>query len=216
MRTILAVLLLLGLALPAQACRLALVLAIDISNSVDGREYQIQVDGLADALLDPEVGQGLVRAQAAVTVMLWTGRWRQYVVVPWTRIGDLGDVAALSEEARAIRRIHPQSNTALARAVDEARALFADVPDCRMRTIDVSGDGIDNDGGDVAGQRALAEAERITINGLAIDAEGRDITGYFRDSLITRNGFVMTARRHRDYGETLRRKLQREVSEAMM
>lgn len=201
---------------PAHACRLALVLAVDISNSIEGREYALQVEGIADALVDPEVEAGLIRARAAVTVLFWSGPRSQYVVVPWRRVRSKADVAALSAEARALRRVYPQSTTGLARGVAFARSLFDEVPDCTARTIDVSGDGQDNARGDVAFESAEAEALGITINGLAIEGLDRDITSYYRDRLITRNGFVMTAEDHRSYGDTLKRKMRREVAEAMM
>ena len=205
-----------ALALPAWGCRLALVLAVDISNSVEGKEYALQVEGIAEALADPEVTAGLVRAQAMVTVLFWSGPQSHYVVIPWRAIGTPTDVARLSEEARALRRVYPQSTTGLASGVAFARGLFDDVPQCRARTIDVSGDGPDNTRGDVEFERAEAESLGITINGLAVEGLDRDVTGYFRDTLITRNGFVMTAKDHRTYGETLKRKMRREVAEAMM
>ena len=82
---------------PGRACDLALVLAVDISGSVDEREYEIQMRGLAEGLSDPEVAEALVRNRAALTLVQWTGSTRQAVSVPWTRIASPGDVAALAE-----------------------------------------------------------------------------------------------------------------------
>ncbi len=206
----------LGLApAPAAACSLALVLAIDISNSVDGAEYRLQTEGLADALLDSVVRHELVRGRMAVTVMFWSGPAGQYVVIPWTRIETDDDVVAVSDAARNLRRVYAQSNTALGAAVDYARGLFDEVPDCKRRTIDVSGDGVENAGTNPARARDAAFAERITVNGLAIERDVSPVTRYFRNNVITPNGFVMTSQGHRGYANTLRRKLRREVGEGM-
>ena len=81
--------------------------------------------------------------------------------------------------------------------------------------IDVSGDGTDNAGTDPAAARRAAEARGVQINALAIEGIGISITNFFRRHVITRNGFVMTARGHTTYAETLKRKIRREVSQVM-
>lgn len=203
-------------AAPAAACKLALALAIDISNSVDGDEFRLQTEGLAEALLDPVVRDALATGDTVLTVFLWSGRGAQYVIVPWRRIEGDAMVVAVSEEVRAIRRTYLQSNTALGDAVRFARELFDEVPECPRRTLDVSGDGMDNAGTRPWDQRDLAERASITVNALAIDVIGGIVTDYFRQALITRDGFVMTSRGHEGYAETLKRKLRRELAEAMM
>ena len=200
--------------LSAAACNLALVLAIDISNSVDAAEFRVQTEGVADALLDPVVRESLVAGRMAVTVVFWSGPAGQYVVIPWRRLHNDADVIAMSEEARALRRSYAQSNTAIGAALAFSRRLFDDVPDCLRRTIDLSGDGQENAGTNASNERDLAHRAGITINALAIDKRGQPITRYFRNRIITPNGFVMTSEGHRSYAETLRRKMRREVAEA--
>jgi Ca-activated chloride channel family protein len=82
--------------------------------------------------------------------------------------------------------------------------------------IDVSGDGADNAGTDPRAARRLAERLGVQINGLAIEGMGLAITNFYRAQVITRDGFVMTARGHSTYAETLRRKILREVSRALL
>lgn len=203
-------------AAPAAACRLALVLAIDISNSVDGSEFRLQVDGLAEALLDPVVREDLVRGRSALAVMLWSGPASQYVVAPWRRMESDADVAELSRRIAALRRTYPQSNTAIGSALARARELFSEVPDCASRTIDVSGDGRDNAGSAPGLERAAAAAEGVTVNALVIESPYHPLADYFLTEVVTPDGFAMVSRGHAAYAETLRRKLRREVGEAMM
>ncbi|MEY1555530.1 DUF1194 domain-containing protein [Yoonia sp. R2331] len=194
------------------ACDTALILTVDVSNSVDPGEYRVQADGLADALRDPEVIEAMVQNQAAVAVVQWSGFDRQEVTIPWTRIQSAADVAVLSQQARLMPRAFVLSDTAPAEAVYYSLRLFSQVPDCKRKIIDVSGDGTPNSGGEVRDARRAAEQQGVTINGIAIESMGMAITNFFRGAVITRDGFVMTARTHREYAETLRRKIIRELS----
>jgi Ca-activated chloride channel family protein len=197
---------------PAAACQTALILAIDVSNSVDEGEYRLQVDGLADALLDPEVIEALLRDEVALLSIQWSGADRQLVTQDWARMTDLTRIAAFSAAARATPRAFERSDTAPAEAIRFALPLFDEVADCRRRVIDVSGDGTPNAGGDTRVARAEAGALGVTINGLAIESLGLAITGFYARDLITADGFVMTARGHRDYPATIRAKLLRELA----
>ena len=76
----------------------------------------------------------------------------------------------------------------------------------------VSGDGTPNGGSDTRAARNAAERAGVTINGIAIESMGLAITNFFRGAVITRNGFVMTARTHREYPQTIRAKILREIS----
>ena len=199
----------------ARACSVALLLAIDVSNSIDPAEYRIQADGLADALLDPQVLDALVQGRVAVSVVQWSGVGRQQVTFPWVRIGSEADVRALSERARAMERAFVMSDTAVGDLIRFASAQFGEVADCERRVIDISGDGTDNAGTDPQAARRAAEVAGIEINGLAIEGMGLSITTFYRRHVITRDGFVMTARGHRSYAETLKRKIRREVARVM-
>ena len=216
MRTSLATLLVsLGLAAPAQACTTALLLTIDVSNSIDAGEYRIQADGLADALLDPEVREALVAGNVALSVMQWSGRGSQQIVFPWEKMLTDADVARWSEKARAMPRSFTMSDTAVGDMIRASIEHFRAAPECDRHVIDVSGDGTDNAGTDPQGARSRAEAAGITINALAIEGMGVSITTFFRRHVISRDGFVMTSRGHQSYAETLKRKIRREVSQIM-
>lgn len=202
-------------AAPVRACDVALLLAIDVSNSIDSGEYRIQADGLADAFLDGEVREALVRSQVALSVIQWSGRGSQQVSFPWERMTSDARVADFAARARAMPRAFIMSDTAVGDLVRFGLRQFDDVPDCKRRVIDISGDGTDNAGTDPAGGRELAERARVQINALAIEGMGVSITTFFRRHVITRDGFAMTARGHQTYAETLKRKIRREVSQIM-
>lgn len=196
----------------ARACETALLLSVDVSNSIDPGEYRLQVDGMADALQDPEIIEALVRGRMALAVQQWSGPDMQILSIPWTRMTSPLAVADFSARARAIPRAFVMSNTAPAEALRHALAQFGQVRDCTRHVIDVSGDGTANAGANVRKARAEAEGMGVTINGLAIEAMGVALTNYFRSSVITRDGFVMTARGYRDYPRTIRAKILREIS----
>lgn len=196
----------------AQACDTALVLTIDVSNSIDPGEYRLQTEGLADALRDPEIVETMVEGENFLTVVQWSGVDKQAVVIPWTQMRTALDVESFAQKARLMERAFVLSDTAPAEAIYFSLALFDDVPQCERKVIDVSGDGTPNGGSDTRAARNAAERAGVTINGIAIESMGLAITNFFRGAVITRNGFVMTARTHREYPQTIRAKILREIS----
>ena len=200
---------------PATACATALLLAIDVSNSIDDGEFRIQTEGLADALEDPDIREELVRGDVALSVVQWSGVGLQEVSIPWRRMTTPGDVRAFSREAREMPRAFVMSDTAVGGLIAFALRQYGPVADCKRRVIDISGDGSDNAGTDPTAGRRAAEAAGVQINALAIEGIGVAITNFYRTRVITRDGFVMTARGHTTYAETLRQKIRREVSAAL-
>lgn len=194
------------------ACDTALVLTIDVSNSIDTAEYRLQTDGLADALQDPEIIDTMVSGESTLTVVQWSGIDKQTVSIPWTKVRTALDAQWLSQQARLMERAFVLSDTAPAEAIYFSLDLFDEVPNCDRKVIDVSGDGTPNGGSDVRAARNAAETAGVTINGIAIESMGLAITNFYRGAVITRNGFVMTARTHREYPATIRAKILRELS----
>ncbi|WP_341212325.1 DUF1194 domain-containing protein [uncultured Limimaricola sp.] len=213
-------LLLLALAcalLPAisRACDTALVLAMDVSNSVDEAEYRLQIDGLADALTDPVVIEAVIVGRVALAVLQWSDAGQQVVVMDWTQPHDRAALSGFANRVRTTPRAFVMGGTAPAEALHAALLLMKRAPDCHRRVIDVSGDGTPNDGGDVGIARRRAEAMNVTINGLAIESLGQAITGFYKRHIATRDGFVLTARGHRDFPRAIRLKLRRELVRVM-
>ncbi|KQB97932.1 hypothetical protein AL073_03160 [Loktanella sp. 1ANDIMAR09] len=196
----------------AQACETALILTMDVSNSIDSAEYRLQTDGLAEALRDPEIVETMVAGENFLTVVQWSGVDRQAVSIPWTQMRTALDVESFAQKTRVMERAFVLSDTAPAEAIFFSLQLFDQVPNCARKVIDISGDGTPNGGSDVRAARTAAERAGVTINAIAIESMGLAITNFFRGAVITRNGFVMTARTHREYPATIRAKILREIS----
>ena len=104
-------LVLLLIPMPLMACGLALLLAVDVSGSVDREEYAIQMIGLADALRDGIVADALVSQQANVSLLQWTGSTRQIQSIPWTSIKSHSDVIALADRCLLYTSPSPRDRT---------------------------------------------------------------------------------------------------------
>lgn len=216
MRALVPVLALALLASPARACDLALILAVDVSGSVDPEEYRIQMQGLAEALGDGVVAEALVRGEAALLLMQWTGESRQVVSIPWTHIDSPAALAAFAAQVAGTPREWRNFSTALGEALDLALAEFAQAPACRRRVLDISGDGRSNEGREPRSFHAALARAGVTVNALAIEGSEDGLTAYFRENVITGPGaFVIPANGYGDYPDRMRRKLIRETASAL-
>ncbi len=201
-----------GLPVSALACDIALALTVDVSGSISPTEYDLQMQGMADAMEDPSIADALVANKIAITVVQWSGVGRQAVSVPWVRIRNTDDLAALIAGIREAPREWRHYSTAIGDALDFTGALFADAPICSRRVIDVSGDGFSNEGSSVTEARARLIAQGIVINGLAIENAVEGLAVYYGKDVAGGEGsFVLTASSYRDYPRAIRRKLLNEV-----
>lgn len=195
------------------ACDLALVMAVDVSGSVDNGEYHIQMQGLADGLRDSSVSEALVAGEAALLVLQWTGTTRQRVSVPWTQMRDLEDLEAFAQQVESAPRAWRNFSTAIGEALNYAGGQFADAPDCDRRVIDISGDGSSNEGLEPTAAHDAMRATGIVVNALVIEGAEPNLSDYFRDNVVVGNGsFVITANSFDVYPDRMRRKLLREVT----
>jgi hypothetical protein len=196
----------------------ALVLLVDVSGSIDDREYILQRDGIAQAFRDPAVAKA-IRGQShgalAVTVIEWSSS--ETVVVPWTIVRNERDMARFANMVAAVKRTSTGA-TCIGDAIVFALATFEDCP-CRplRRVIDVSGDGIGSGGWvgvDAAHEMALAAG--VTVNGLPIlDPDEDDLEPYYRERVIAGpDSFIVEAHGFADFARALRQKLIREIAEA--
>ena len=209
-----ALVLALALSLPnaASACEAALVLAMDVSGSVDRGEWLLQAEGLAAALRDREVSEVLVQGQIALSVVQWSAVGQQAVSLPWQRMLSHRAVQDFAARVQAMPRAFPGSDTAVGQALEVSLDQFSAIPDCRRRIVDMSGDGDENVGYTTPRARARAIAEGVEVNALAIEAMGLSITNFYRRWVITPGGFVETAQGHLDYARAIRAKLLRELT----
>lgn len=215
-----AALALLALAAPADAgCRLALALGFDVSKSVSAHDYEIQQGGIIAALRDPAVRDAFLQPSepVALAIFEWSGRSYQDVVLPWTMITDAAaiDTVLALEQAR-VRDPKPRP-TALGHALLYAETLMAEAPGCAARTLDISGDGRNNDGLSPSDAYERADYSGVTVNGLAIGGIEADILPYYTTELIHGPGaFVVYARHREDFPDAIRRKLLRELTAALL
>jgi hypothetical protein len=207
----------LGLSAPAEAqeeCRLALLLGLDVSASVDADEYQLQLSGLASALIHPSVVAAALNGTGYVTLSIyeWSGRFQQDVLVDWTAIRSEADLTAIAERVLRATRSHEDFPTALGYALGFASSHFQSAPPCLFRTLDVSGDGQNNDGFPPSAAYEYFRFDGITVNGLAIGGASRGIEEYYLAEVMRGPGaFVEYARNHEDFEDAMRRKLEREL-----
>lgn len=216
MRLLLALLLML-LPLPASAqCRLALALAMDVSRSVDARDFAIQTEGLALALEAPEIRTAFFApaGDVALAVYNWSGEDYQLLLVDWVLIRRPEDLIPVIETLRRSERPEVKLTTALGRGIAFGRDLLLRAPDCARRVLDVSGDGSNNAGPSPTVVYQEAGWDGITVNALAIGSHELQLRDYFTRTLIRGPGaFVEFAPRTEDYPQTIRRKLLRELTE---
>lgn len=201
-----------------QQTDLNLVIAIDCSFSVNAREFQLQVEGIATALLSPEVTAAVASGQhgrIGVTIFQWSGPDIQAVVVPWVVIASPGDATRVAEELRRQPRHTAAGETAIGSALDFATELLDNAPFFAERqVIDIQGDGTStwSRGIPVSEARDRAVAQGITINGLPILNEVPHLNRYFENHVIGGPGsFVEIADDYRAFAEAMKRKLLREI-----
>ena len=200
-------------AVPARACDIALVLAVDVSGSVDNTEFRIQMDGLAEGLRDPSVSEALVVGEAAIMVLQWTGTTRQAISIPWTQVRSFEEVDALASRIETVNRKWRNYSTAIGEAMEFSQAQFADAPACDRHVIDISGDGSSNEGVEPKDAAAELLAAGTTVNALGIEGAEPMLTEYFWENVILGPGaVVITANSFDEYPRRMRMKLLREVS----
>lgn len=212
-----------GQALAQEACRQALALGLDVSGSVDAREYRLQISGLAQALGSSSVRAALLeRPEAPVELLVfeWSGPRDQLTLVPWARIAEVADLNRVINLLNTIeRRAEATPGTALGVAMLQGAAFLAQRSHCWRRTLDVSSDGKSNLGPRPRTLKAEMQAQGITINALVIGADDpahssdtSALSAYFRAEVIVGpDAFVEVSDGFVDYAETMERKLLREL-----
>ena len=204
--------LLAGLPFAANACGLALALAVDTSLSVDAREYQLQMGGIADALGDSQVQQKLLEVPGGVSISLmqWSGRADQAISLPWQTATTPTQITAIADIIATTPRVFA-TETAPGSAIFKTIQSFRDLR-CDRQVIDISGDGIENSGTRTRDARDLALAQGITINGLVILGEEPRLETFYRHNVIGGPGsFLQIAQGFDDYARAIREKLLREI-----
>lgn len=194
----------------------ALVMLVDVSGSIDNKEYDLQRGGIVAAFEDRAVQRAIWQQRAiAVTVVEWSDVQRS--VVPWRILTDADGAIRFAAEVAGVRR-SSQGGTHIGDAIVvgiETLAFCGCAPE--RRVLDVSGDGRSNGGKiSVAAAREAAEAAEVTINGLPIlgDPTERELDEYYRTEIVSGGGFAIVARDFADFARALRQKLAREIADS--
>jgi hypothetical protein len=212
-----------------QRVDVALVLAADVSRSITTDEFQLQRQGYAKAIADPDVVRAIqagTNRAIALTFVEWAGSDEQQVVVDWQIIKDPASAQAFTDTLLAAPRAF-FGRTSISAALDFAMArLKVSGVKAERQVIDVSGDGTNNAGRSLNDARAEALASGVTINGLAILNESANIFGFsghtqppgglpkwYHDNVTGGPGsFLLTVEDFESFGEAMTKKLLNEIA----
>jgi hypothetical protein len=211
-----------AVAQPLEPVSCALVMAVDVSSSIDGEHWWLQRKGYAEAFQHPEVIRAIAdtpKRHIAVCYFEWSGAANQRVVMPWTVVGSEEDGDQIADVLLDGRRPF-EGPTAVGAALDLAMAQLTLCPFAADQlVIDVSGDGGNNDGPPPEALRDRAARADVRINGLPISwtgshpPSGMTIEEYDRASVVGGpNAFAMPAAGFDTFGFALAAKLRQEVS----
>ncbi|HEU6441315.1 MAG TPA: DUF1194 domain-containing protein [Microvirga sp.] len=201
----------------------ALVVAVDISSSMEAEEQGLQRAGFAEAFRSSLVHEAIRNGAAgriAVTYVEWSGAKDQTVVVPWTVIDGPEKAIAFADHL-AGKPIRQAGMTSISGIIDFSRGLFNELGGMSARrVIDISGDGPNNDGRKVVLARDEAVADGIVINGLPImfgqaqsspEMDGLDV--YYKECVIGGAGsFMIPLHDSEQFAMVIRTKIMREIA----
>jgi hypothetical protein len=168
---------------------LELLLLVDVSGSVDASEYALQKTGYVNAFNDPGIQAAIAASPGGIAVAYaeWSSATQQALLVPWAHLTDAASsgafAAAISGTSRAFSGL-----TASGTAINWGVGLFAaNGFDGSFMTIDVSGDGAENDGANTFAAATAALNAGITVNGLAILGDG-GLQAWYQNNIVTPGG----------------------------
>lgn len=214
----------------AEPVDLLLVLAADVSRSVDADKFKLQREGYAAAIANPRVLETIRsgrHGRIGLLFLEWSGFGNQKVVIDWMLID--GPKAAQAFGDRLLES--PRSfadRTSISGGIDFSVAQLAHAPfTAERQTIDVSGDGTNNAGGDITKARDQALALGYTINGLVILSEHPlpwnpehtnppgGLANYYRNNVVGGPGaFVLEAKDFNSFGQAIIKKMIAEIADA--
>jgi hypothetical protein len=212
----------------AQPVDLLLVLAADVSRSVDHQKFMLQREGYAAAESNPQVLDAIrsgAHGKIALSFLEWSGVGAQKVVIVWTTIDGPGAARRFGDQLVEAPRSFAD-RTSISGGIEFAMAQLKRSPfQSTRRTIDISGDGTNNAGRDVTIARDEAVAQGVTINGLVILSQSQvpwnpehtnppgGLEKYFRDNVIGGPGsFVVVADGFESFGKAIIKKMIAEIA----
>src|SRR4051812_17019613 len=217
-----------GAARAAEQVDLLLVLASDVSRSVDTRKFELQRQGYAAALSNPRVIDAIKsgpHGRIAICFLEWSGATSQKLVIDWTIVSDFASARRIGDQMLELPRSFAD-RTSISAGLEYSMAQLNNAPfEAPRRTIDVSGDGTNNSGRDINSVRDEVLAKGVTINGLVIlsdtplpwNPEHTNPPGgldtYYRNNVTGGPGsFVMVAENHNSFGQAIVKKMIAEIA----
>ncbi|MFT4717188.1 MAG: Ca-activated chloride channel family protein [Paracoccaceae bacterium] len=199
-----------------QACEVELVLAMDVSRSVDPNEFHLIRHGTAEAFRNPEILELIdwMPGGVLITVTQWSGPGQQRQVIPWQLLTNTEQVRAFADSVDAMKRRFRFDLTAPGEALIHAEEMGRTAPfTCNRRVIDIAGDGIRNTGVDAGETADRIAALGVTINGLVVRGDTPDPLEFY-ETQIKRGplAFIEISKGYDDYPRAIFRKLLREMS----
>jgi hypothetical protein len=215
----------------AERVDLLLVLAADVSGSMNESKFDLQRSGYAAAFSSPRVIEAIragPKGRIAVAFIEWSGILQQKIVIDWTVISNDETARQFGDHIMEAPRAFARNSTSISAGIDFAMTQLDRAPyEARRRVIDVSGDGDNNSGRDVTTVRDEIVAKGVTINGLVILTKTPapwnsdhtnppgGLANYYRDNVIGGPGaFVMVAESFNSFGNVLVKKLVAEIARA--
>ena len=199
---------------PVPAASLALVMAVDVSESVSPERYALQHDGIARAFETPKLIDAISASGGIEALVLeWSDPDKIAITVGWTKITNREEAARFATAVRATQRTS-HGLTAIGAALQAAGDAFTHLPEpATHQLVDVSGYGIANFGPPPAAVRDKLVAQGVTINGLAILTEEPWLADYYKQNVIGGPGaFCLVAENMDSFAEAMLEKLAQEVA----
>ena len=205
---------------------LELILAVDVSRSMNTRRLKLQRRGYVAAFRDERVAQAIEsgpQGRIAVTYVEWSGADHQHVVLPWRVISNHKQALAFAKDLEGQTTTRTR-RTSISAMLHKASKMFSSSGyDALRRVIDVSGDGPNNSGALVEKARDELLEQGVVINGLPIMSDPADIPGYYdlanldmyyRDCVIGGPGsFYIPVTGMQNFAKAIRMKLILEIAD---
>jgi len=210
----------------ARFCNLALVLAMDASSSVNSNEYALQMKGMASALLNQKVKEAILSMGGMyMAAFEWNGRNNQKLLFNWTWLENEQQIFNIASRLATHERNSVSSPTAVGHAIAYASFLYPNLPEpCNRHVLDISGDGINNEGYSPAIAYRNFNLNKVIVNGLVIQQTGvehdkfyGELESYYNQQVIKRSGsFVIVADSFENFEDAMARKLLKEITPGLI
>jgi hypothetical protein len=204
----------------AADCRLALVLALDVSSSVNAAEYDLQRLGLAAALDAGDVRHAILSGSpghVALAVYEWSGFYQHKVQLDWIVLDTPAAIDTAVATLARMERSHDDFPTSMGPALGFAASLLQQVPNCTRQVIDVSGDGVNNYRYGPREAYRHFPLHNVTVNGLVILGDDANVLNFYSAEVLRGpDAFLIVANGFEEFRDAMTRKLYKEINNIVL